>query len=89
MKDKIEIKNIKIYLSITVSLILISLTAVAYAIFASNDEVSNDIRFHVETNGESYALSGSTDGSIEFSVSSYDLSEDRNFMLNYHLLRKM
>ena len=77
MKDKIEIKNIKIYLSITVSLILISLTAVAYAIFASNDEVSNDIRFHVETNGESYALSGSTDGSIEFSVSSYDLSEDR------------
>ena len=77
MEEKIHSKNAKVYLAITIGLFLVAVVGATYAFFATTQATQSRLNVYVSTNAESYALTGTTNGSIEINVNSTVMMESK------------
>ena len=76
-ENKIHSKNAKVYLAITIGLFLVAVVGATYAFFATTQDTQSRLNVYVSTNAESYALTGTTNGSIEINVNSTVMMESK------------
>ena len=77
MEEKIHSKNAKVYLAITIGLFLVAVVGATYAYFATTQATQSRLNVYVSTNAESYALTGTTSGSIDINVNSTVMMESK------------